>query len=531
MDAVILDCLATGDRLRRVSTLDAIGAGPRLVLGILKSTGYDAALIPCSEVKKRASLIRKASYVLVSGMSTDLGSMERIREFWVGKPSIAGGPSFVDYDRLLRMGYDYVVIGEAELPLPLLMERLNEGGDASGIPNVAWLSEDGPIRNPGPPYVTEPHLWRFAPDTEAVRSYPGWWGARVYVEVVRGCSNFFRPTLRLADGRRCIFCDICRTGPLGMRTYCPINIPPGCGYCSVPALFGPARSRPLKAIIEEVHDLLDMGVRRVVLSAPDILDYGRDWLVKPEPLTDPRNPPPNLDALEALLSSVTDHPRIRGGDAYVLVENIKPNLVDEDVARLLGKYLRGTPVHIGLETGDEEHHRALGRPSTVGEVIRAVRLLKEAGLIPYVYVIHGLPGENERTVRNTIKAVKQVREAGAEHVTLYRFTPLRGTAFEGFPRPPPAVKSVARPLYEAVRRLNREANAAYVGRVVKVVGVARSGNSTVSYMLPHGPVVRVKWGRPEELIGRAFLVRVTGVVKERVLEGVPISGGDNVGLS
>ncbi len=525
MDAVILDCLATGDRLRRVATLDAIGVGPRLVLGILKSMGYDATLIPCNEIKKRASIVRRAGYVLVSGMSTDLGSMERVRRFWVGKPSIAGGPSFVDYDRLLRMGYDYVVMGEAELPLPHLVERLDSGGDVSEVPNIAWLSKNGPTRNPGPPYVTEPYLWRFTPDTEAIKSYPGWWGARVYVEVVRGCSNFFRPTIRLADGRRCIFCDICRTGPLRRRTYCPINIPPGCGYCSVPALFGPARSRPLSDIADEVHELLNMGVRRVVLSAPDILDYGRDWLVKPEPLTDPRNPSPNLDALEALLSSVTDHPRVRDGEAYILVENIKPSLVNEDVARLLGKYLRGTPAHIGLETGDEEHHRALGRPSTVGEVIRAVKLLREAGLIPYVYIIHGLPGENERTVRNTIKAVEKVREAGAEHITLYRFTPLRGTAFEGFPRPPPAVKSIARPLYEAVRRLNREANAAYVGRVVKVVGVGRLGNTVVSYMLPHGPVVRVKGGKPEELIGKAFFVRITDVIKERVIEGELVNGG------
>lgn len=526
MDTVVLDCLATGDRLRRVSTLDAIGTGPRLVLGILRSEGYSTTLIPCSEAKRKASVIRRARYVLVSGMSTDLGSMERVRRFWVGKPAIAGGPSSVDYGHLLRRGYDYVVIGEAELPLPLLMERLDEGSDVSSVPNVAWLGERGPIRNPGPPYVTEPHLWRFTPDVEAVRAYPGWWGARVYVEVVRGCSNFYRPTLPLADGRRCIFCDICRSGPLERRSFCPIKIPPGCGYCSVPALFGPARSRPLRAIVDEVHELLDIGVRRVVLSAPDILDYGRDWLVKPEPLTDPRSPPPNLDALEALLSSVTDHPKVGEGEAYVLVENIKPNLVNEDVAKLLGKYLRGTPVHIGLETGDEEHHRALGRPSTVGEVIRAVRLLREAGLNPYVYVIHGLPGESERTVENTVRVVERVREAGAEHVTLYRFTPLKGTAFEGFPRPPPAVKSVARPLYEVIRKINREANSRYVGKVVKVVGVSSKDNFIVSYMLPHGPVVRVKGDKLEGLVGSEFYVRITGVIKERVLEGVFVNEGE-----
>ena len=204
-----------------------------------------------------------------------------------------------------------------------------------------------------------------------------------------------------------------------------------------------------------------------------------------------------------------------------MIENIKPNLVNDQVARTLGKYLEGTPVHIGLESGHEKHHSALGRPSKVSEVINAVRLLRKYGLKPYVYVIHGLPGENADTVEQTINALNKAWAAGAEKITLYRFTPLKGTAFEGFPRPAPAMKSLARPLYEFVRELNYRAKKRLVGSIVKVVGVAELGRGLViAYTLPHGPVVKVvNAGR--FYLGKVFKVRITKAISDRVVVGVP----------
>ena len=47
------------------------------------------------------------------------------------------------------------------------------------------------------------------------------------------------------------------------------------------------------------------GVTRIVLSAPCFLDYGRDLLVEPEPLTDPRSPESNYNEIEKLLTAGT----------------------------------------------------------------------------------------------------------------------------------------------------------------------------------------------------------------------------------
>lgn len=77
-----------------------------------------------------------------------------------------------------------------------------------------------------------------------------------------------------------------------------------------------------------------MGVRRIVLSGADFLEYGRDLLKNP--LTDPVSPEPNLDAIDSLLSKVSYLSKKYG--FYFEVENAKPSLVDEKVAKLLEKY-------------------------------------------------------------------------------------------------------------------------------------------------------------------------------------------------
>ena len=343
--------------------------------------------------------------------------------------------------------------------------------------------------------------------------------SRVYVEVVRGCSNFYRPSIPLPNGTKCINCGKCFKGDLEERLECPLNIPPGCGYCSVPSLFGPARSRPKDKIVSEVKELIKLGVKRIVLSAPDFLDYGRDWLVKPKPLTDPRHPGPNLRAIESLLKELTSISEVARGEVYIMIENIKPNLVNREVAEVLGKYLKGSPVNIGLETGDEELHKALGRPSTVGEVIEAVKLLIEVGLRPYIYLIHGLPGESKSSIKKTIKVVKELAGLGVEKFILYRFTPLKGTAFEKFKQPPPAIKSpTAKKLYMLIIKLNKELKKRYLGREIKVIGVTYKRGVLLAYTLPHGPVVKVTDG-DSKLIGKIFNVKVQEIISDRVISG------------
>ncbi len=528
-----MDCLGA-IRVVRPATLDVIGAGPRAIAGVLEALGCEVELATPGAVIKWRKALRAFDFLLLSAMSSDLPAAWRMARRWRvyhrRAPIILGGPACADPVRALeRVGCDICVIGEGE---PALMELWDAGLKGGGLPDesalrtikgIAWLAENGsPVVNELRPVTTRAELDALPlPSSEVVKNYPFYWACRIYVEVLRGCSNYYRAEIRLPDGRVCTGCSACRSGPLRARYYCPEGIPPGCGYCSVPSLFGPSRSRSVEKIVAEVKGLLRAGAKRLVLSASDILDYGRDLLVEPEPLTDPREPPANLKALEELFRAVCSLREVRKGDAVVMLENVKPCLVDEEVAELLSRYFSGTPVSVGVETGSEEHARLLGRPSGPKEAIRAIRLLRRAGLRPQAYFIHGLPGQDERTVAATLRAMEEAVKAGAEHIIIYRFRSLPMSAFGDFPSGPPAARdALSARLVEKARELNRALKNRWVERRVEVVVACehpRREGYLVAYPMRHGPVVLLKGSGG--LVGAVLKVRIKEALSERVVLG------------
>ena len=518
---IVVDVLAR-EHGRRVVTVDVIGVGPRAVAGLLERLGVRADVYPLEAVLRDPRILRGYDALFASAMSSDKPAAARLAELWArrggGGPAVIGGPVAAEPLEALRLGYDYVVYGEAEAVLPKAIDAIlaDDREALLGVRGLAFRLGRRPVFTGRPGYAPREAL--AYPHSDMVEGYDAYWAARVYVEVVRGCSNWRRPRGRLPDGRECINCDVCVRAPLRARLSCPAWIPPGCGYCSVPALYGPARSRPPDVIVEEVKRLVDKGVTRIVLSAPDVLDYGRDLLVDPEPLTDPCNPPANLEALRRLLEALFDKvPEFEAGEAYLLVENVKACLVDESVARLLGEYLRGTPVHIGVETGSDRHMWLLGRPITRADAERAVRLLARHGLEPYVYFIYGLPWEDDETRRETIELMERLWRLGAVKVTAYRFRPLPGTAFQDFSPPPPGSPSYE--ILEKAVELNRREKLRWLGRRVRAViaGWHPAKRMLVAYPLPHGPVVLVRG--PRSLVGWLVRVEVTGVESDRMLRG------------
>ena len=264
-----------------------------------------------------------------------------------------------------------------------------------------------------------------------------------------------------------------------------------------------------------------MGVRRIVLSAPGFLDYGRDLLVEPLPLTDPRSPEPNYGAVEDLLSRLHSLGPVAEGEASIMIENLKGELVTPKAAEILGRYLEGTPVNVGFETGSPEHCIRIGRASTPQENLEAVRRLSREGLKPYVYFIHGLPGQTPETAGATARLIRGSVGAGASRIILYRFQPLPMSAFYGYPGAPPAAKDASsRAIYEEARRANEALKEDLVSETLRVViaeAYDRDPRLHVAYPMLHGPVVLVEGA--EGLEGEVVEAVVSGVVSDRMVRG------------
>lgn len=531
MRPLIVDALACG-KGSRVATRDVIGAGPRAIAGVLEASGHRPKLAAVAAVQGRQVDLREHDVLLVSGMTSDLTAIRRTVSRWRKEaegPVLVGGPVSSEPERSLeKTGADIVVLGEAELTLKELLDLGLSGAevpaenDLEGVQGITYKGTGGVVFTGLRPVMNRSVYDSLDPSIDVIDYYPLFRSARVYVEVLRGCSNYHRAIL--GSEHSCSGCNLCREGSLEDRYYCPTGIPPGCGYCSVPSLFGPPKSRSVQKVVDEVRGLIDKGVRRVVLSAPGFLDYGRDLLVDPRPLTDPRHPEPNYNMVEELLSELAASDALAERSASLMIENIKGNLVTERAAEILGRYLEGTPVNIGFETGSVEHNRGLGRPSTPKENLAAILRLRRAGIKPYAYFIHGLPGQTSATVDETVRTIEASVEAGASRIILYRFQSLPMSAFQNEPGAPPTSRDpLSRRIQSAARRANRRLKEDLLGTEIEVVvaeSYDRDRRLLVTYPMLHGPVVLLE--ETDSSAGDVLRVVVEEVVSDRVVRGRPV---------
>lgn len=529
MKLLLVDALSAGQGSRK-SSRDVIGAGPRTIAGVVEEFGIKPRIKTAEIFLEDYDNLENYDLILISGMTTDLKAVRRVIQKWrlVNEgPVIVGGPiSSAPRDVLIRARGDLAVIGEGEQSIKELLElglykgQIPKIEETRNVPGIAYLYGGSVHLNGLRPVMTRKIYDSLKPSTSIIRDYPLYYAARVYVEVLRGCSNYIR-SRDYSHTDTCIGCGRCIVGTLKERYYCPKGVPPGCGYCSVPSLYGPPKSRSVENICAEIQELFAEGVKRVVLSAPDFLDYGRDLLVEPEPLTDPRQPEPNYDAIEDLLSDLTEIDRLTERMASIMIENIKASLITDRVAKLLGRYLSGSSINIGFETGSKAHGLLLGRPSEPAENLRAITKLRKAGLKPYVYFIHGLPGQTPETVVRTVKAINQSVEKGAARIILYRFKPLPMSAFSKVQAAPPAVKDrLSGKIYRAALKANRGLKEEFMGRKLRVIIAEpydRDRNLHVAYPLRHGPVVLVE--EAEGRVGDVVDVVIERVISDRMVKG------------
>lgn len=530
---LVIDATGAGKGRRRF-TRDAIGCGPRSVCGVLEQLSIESQIFRAEEILQKG-FPPGFSSLFISGMSMDKIAIRRLIKLWredfEGKV-VVGGPVTSELgDALRATKADLIVIGEGELTVQEIIEKQilasNENKEKlKDVPGLGYFSSSSRTIeiNDFRTYSSREEFRQFTPSTKRIKDYSNFFWAKVYVECVRGCSNFGGTKLPLRDGRKCSTCGYCEEYSLTLRASCPQEIPPGCGFCSVPSLFGPSRSRPTEAIVNEINRLLVQGVKRIVLSAPDFLDFGRDKLVAPDPLVNPREPPANEGAIKDLLSQTTKLNKIAQGKAWVEVENVKANLFNERIAQIISHYLPGSSFSIGCETGSEEHAKLLGRPSTPDETLQAVKIAHKYALKPHVYFIHSLPGQTKQTAKETASLIKKMAPFIAK-ITIYRFRPLPLSAFGDFPVPKPAVKNPDSQLIsKAAYEVNLQKKKKLKGKIVKVIVSEpnyRDKDGAMGYILNGGPIVAVKNARQQ--IGEILKVRIEKAITDKLVLGRIVS--------
>lgn len=181
-----------------------------------------------------------------------------------------------------------------------------------------------------------------------------------------------------------------------------------CAYCAIPAIRGPYRSRPMEEIVNECRQLVQDGVKEIVLIAQDTSYYGKDLygtFCLPELLQ-------KIDMLGAQWVRIL----------YVYPERITRELLETIAhSRSIVPYL-----DLPLQHVNDEMLRAMGRPTTQSK-LRA--LLDEIAALGRVFTLRttfitGFPGETAEQFSDLLAFVKEGHFA---HMGAFAYSKEEGT--------------------------------------------------------------------------------------------------------
>lgn len=182
-----------------------------------------------------------------------------------------------------------------------------------------------------------------------------------------------------------------------------------CGYCIIPKLRGPYRSRDMAALLEEARELSAAGVKELIVIAQDITKYGMDL-------------PEHKRLLPALLRQLCELDFTWVRLHYLYPDQITDELIDVIASEpKIVKYL-----DIPLQHVSKRILRAMHRPGDGEEFAALIANLRARipGLVLRTSLIVGLPGETEEEFAELCSFLQETQ---IERVGVFEFSPEEGT--------------------------------------------------------------------------------------------------------
>lgn len=189
-----------------------------------------------------------------------------------------------------------------------------------------------------------------------------------------------------------------------------------CSYCMIPYIRGRYRSYPFDQIDAEVAELVDGGVREIILIGQDTSIWGRD-------LSEPRDVAWLLDAL------ATRYPETWFRIMYVQPEGVTDELLHAMVAHdNVCSY-----IDIPLQHCDAEILRNMNRSGSRDGLLELIARIRDAvpGVMIRTTLMAAFPGESDEQFETLLDFVEEAR---FDYAGVFAYSPEEGSAaysFEG----------------------------------------------------------------------------------------------------
>ena len=182
-----------------------------------------------------------------------------------------------------------------------------------------------------------------------------------------------------------------------------------CSYCIIPYVRGRIRSRSEEAVIAEVTELAESGIKEVVLTGIHISSYGKDK----------NNEGALIDLIDAI-SKIKGIKRIRLG-------SLEPGIITEDFVRRVSANKKVCPhFHLSPQSACNTILKRMNRKYTREQYFEKCEMLREAYDAPALTtdVIVGFPGETDEEFEET---VQYLTELNLYEMHIFKYSPRKGT--------------------------------------------------------------------------------------------------------
>jgi len=282
---------------------------------------------------------------------------------------VAGGAlPTIQPDAFLR-DFDIVVVGEGEQTMLEIVKQMENGGDLSQIKGIAYRDKNtGQVKLTSPRGLFEDLDKLPSPSRELFDNYS-------YKK--HYSRRFGYKTTAIMASRGCPFT---------------------CDFCSRPVFGNEFRARSASKVADEIEEVISLGYNRVWF-ADDCFTLNRKRLV------------------EVCDEIIKRELRI-GWECLSRVDTLDSGIVDKM------KQAGCVRMFFGIESGNDSILKIMNKQVTTKQAYIATQLCKDKGIKAGAFFILGYPGENDKTILDTVKF------ASSLHLDYLSFTlpyPIPGT--------------------------------------------------------------------------------------------------------
>lgn len=283
-----------------------------------------------------------------------------------------------------------------------------------------------------------------------------------------------------------------------------------CAYCVIPTIKGPLKSKSQEQVMKEFHNLLNQGVREIILIAQDLGDYGKDRGSK------------RLSALIDVIKAMLDVKQ----DFWIRLLYLYPDEITDELIALVKsdkricRYLDMPIQHINNQML-KSMHRATSREDIIDTITKLRREMPD--VVIRTSLIVGFPGETEEQFNELCEFVQ---EYPLDNIGIFQFS--REPGSHAYDLPDQIPEGVKKKRYDKLMKLQKKVlaktNAKWIGKRLQVVVEGYHPESKLLMIGRHygqcpeidGQVI-INDGRAVKAFGEVYEVEITDVAEYDVV--------------